>query len=189
MFELTLSHPFKLQSFDFCNWETHEDGKECHLQTCRDAPTLTSVPTLLWTTFLRSCSQTSEDFDCFSWLTPCSPVGTCRHFGGTRRHNPEDIEARCPGLSSYVADWIHCLAVSVPRGGVVGDLKVCFRAVAIKMRAFLAVAPCSLVQIDRRFTGAYCHHHKGDEFCNVHKCWFPCSWLNSVVIHMNPVHF
>jgi hypothetical protein len=32
-----------------------------------------------------------------------------------------------------------------------------------KMTVFWDVAPCSLVEIDRRFTGAYCLHHQGDK--------------------------
>jgi hypothetical protein len=31
------------------------------------------------------------------------------------------------------------------------------------MTVFWDVAPCSLVEIDRRFTGAYCLHYEGDE--------------------------
>jgi hypothetical protein len=31
----------------------------------------------------------------------------------------------------------------------------------MKMAVFLDVAPCSLVEIDRRFRGAYCLHHQG----------------------------
>jgi hypothetical protein len=30
------------------------------------------------------------------------------------------------------------------------------------MTAFLHVASCTLVEIDRRFKGAYCLHHRGD---------------------------
>jgi hypothetical protein len=32
-----------------------------------------------------------------------------------------------------------------------------------KMTVFWDVAPCSLVQIDRRFRGAYCLLHQGDK--------------------------
>jgi hypothetical protein len=34
----------------------------------------------------------------------------------------------------------------------------------IKMIVFWDVAPCSLVEIDPRFRGAYCLHHQGDEW-------------------------
>jgi hypothetical protein len=37
------------------------------------------------------------------------------------------------------------------------------RATNMKMIFFWDVAPCSLVDIDRRFTGAYCLHHQGDQ--------------------------
>jgi hypothetical protein len=32
------------------------------------------------------------------------------------------------------------------------------------MAVFLVVAPCRLVDIDRRFVGVYCLHHQGDEW-------------------------
>jgi hypothetical protein len=32
-----------------------------------------------------------------------------------------------------------------------------------KFRAFWDVVPCSHVQFDRRFRGAYCLHHQGDD--------------------------
>jgi hypothetical protein len=32
---------------------------------------------------------------------------------------------------------------------------------SMKMAVFWDVAPCSLIDIDRRFRGAYCHHHQG----------------------------
>jgi hypothetical protein len=32
-----------------------------------------------------------------------------------------------------------------------------------KMTVFWYVAPCSLLEIDRRFRGAYCFHHQGDK--------------------------
>jgi hypothetical protein len=35
----------------------------------------------------------------------------------------------------------------------------------MKMTVFWDVAPCTVVGIDRRFTGAYCLHQQGDE-CN-----------------------
>jgi hypothetical protein len=31
----------------------------------------------------------------------------------------------------------------------------------MKMAAFCDIAPCSLVEVDRRFRGAYCHHQYG----------------------------
>jgi hypothetical protein len=39
------------------------------------------------------------------------------------------------------------------------------RTVDLKMTVFWGVAPCSLVEIDRHFRGAYCLYHQGDE------CW------------------
>jgi hypothetical protein len=33
----------------------------------------------------------------------------------------------------------------------------------MKMTAFWDVAPCSVVEVYQYFTGAYCHHHQGDE--------------------------
>jgi hypothetical protein len=30
------------------------------------------------------------------------------------------------------------------------------------MKAFWDIAPCSLVEVDLRFRGAYCLHHQGD---------------------------
>jgi hypothetical protein len=37
-----------------------------------------------------------------------------------------------------------------------------------KIRAFWDVAPCSLVGADRRFRGAYCLYHQGDDWCSTH---------------------
>jgi hypothetical protein len=36
----------------------------------------------------------------------------------------------------------------------------------MKMAVFWVAAPCSLVEVYRRFKGAYCLHHQGDEFEN-----------------------
>jgi hypothetical protein len=33
----------------------------------------------------------------------------------------------------------------------------------MKMIAFWNIAPCNLVEMDRRFRRAYCLHHQGDE--------------------------
>jgi hypothetical protein len=33
-----------------------------------------------------------------------------------------------------------------------------------KFRVVWDVAPCSHVEVDRRFAGVYCLHHQGDEF-------------------------
>jgi hypothetical protein len=36
-------------------------------------------------------------------------------------------------------------------------------AVSLKMAVFWDVAPCSLVEVYRRFRGAYCLHHQGGD--------------------------
>jgi hypothetical protein len=36
-------------------------------------------------------------------------------------------------------------------------------AVSMKMAVFWVVAPCSLVEVYRRFRGSCCLHHQGDE--------------------------
>jgi hypothetical protein len=36
-------------------------------------------------------------------------------------------------------------------------------AASMKMTVFWDVAPCSLVDVYRRFRGTYCLHHQGDE--------------------------
>jgi hypothetical protein len=36
-------------------------------------------------------------------------------------------------------------------------------AAGMKMTAFLDIAPCTLVEVDRRFRGAYCLHYQVDE--------------------------
>jgi hypothetical protein len=33
----------------------------------------------------------------------------------------------------------------------------------MKMIALCDIAPCSLVEVDRRFRGMYCVHHQGDD--------------------------
>jgi hypothetical protein len=44
----------------------------------------------------------------------------------------------------------------------VGTLQI-FRAVSMKITAFCHIAPCNLVEVDRRFRGAYCLHNQGDD--------------------------
>jgi hypothetical protein len=43
------------------------------------------------------------------------------------------------------------------------------------MSIFWDVAPCSLVEIDRRFRGAYCLHHQGDVGPHTHSRILPHS--------------
>jgi hypothetical protein len=45
---------------------------------------------------------------------------------------------------------------------------VAYRIVYLmKMVAFWFVAPCSLLEVYRRFRSIYCHHHQGDKhLCN-----------------------
>jgi hypothetical protein len=38
----------------------------------------------------------------------------------------------------------------------------------LKFRVFWDVAPCSHVEVDRRFRGAYCLHHRPDDGGNTH---------------------
>jgi hypothetical protein len=40
---------------------------------------------------------------------------------------------------------------------------LCLSSLCFKTTAFWDIAPCILVEIDRRFRGAYCLHHQGDE--------------------------
>jgi len=37
-------------------------------------------------------------------------------------------------------------------------------AASMNMTAFCNIAPCSLVEVDRRFRGYYCLHHQGDDW-------------------------
>jgi hypothetical protein len=39
-----------------------------------------------------------------------------------------------------------------------------FMAASMKFRVFWDVVPCSHVEVDRSFRGAYCLHHQGEEF-------------------------
>jgi hypothetical protein len=41
-------------------------------------------------------------------------------------------------------------------------------AASMKFRLFWDVAPCSHVEVDRRFRGAYCLHHQGDDGGSAH---------------------
>jgi hypothetical protein len=41
-------------------------------------------------------------------------------------------------------------------------------AESMKMSAFWNIAPYSLVDVDRRFRGAYSLHNEGDECCHLH---------------------
>jgi hypothetical protein len=42
-------------------------------------------------------------------------------------------------------------------------------AASMKLRVFWDVVPCSQVDVDRRFRGAYClHHHCSDGGGNIH---------------------
>jgi hypothetical protein len=52
----------------------------------------------------------------------------------------------------------------------------------VKCGVFWDVAPCSQVEVDRRFRGAYCLHHQGDATCMKHLHVPTCilfSWLKS----------
>jgi hypothetical protein len=40
-----------------------------------------------------------------------------------------------------------------------------------KITAYWNIAPCSLVEVDRRFRGAYCLHHQGDEINTIAEFW------------------
>jgi hypothetical protein len=42
-------------------------------------------------------------------------------------------------------------------------LRVVWPKPMAKMTPFWDAAPCSLVEVDRRFRGAYCLHHSGDD--------------------------
>jgi hypothetical protein len=33
----------------------------------------------------------------------------------------------------------------------------------MKIKAFWDMVPCNLVELDRPFRGAYCHHYQGDD--------------------------
>jgi hypothetical protein len=58
------------------------------------------------------------------------------------------------GMSSHIRKW-----------KFKGDIIVRFHvltAESMKIRAFWDTAPCSL-GVDRRFRGAYCLHHQGEE--------------------------
>jgi hypothetical protein len=46
----------------------------------------------------------------------------------------------------------------------------------MKMTVFWDVAPCSLVETDWRFRGAYCHHHQDDELITQHLYFFCYSY-------------
>jgi hypothetical protein len=46
----------------------------------------------------------------------------------------------------------------------------------MKFRVFWDVAPCSHVEVGRRFGGAYCLHHQGDEFLNFTVSETECSY-------------
>jgi hypothetical protein len=43
-----------------------------------------------------------------------------------------------------------------------------FTAASIKIIAFWDIALCSLVEVDRRFRGAYCLHHRPDDGDSTH---------------------
>jgi hypothetical protein len=44
------------------------------------------------------------------------------------------------------------------------------KAMSMKMAVFWVVAPCSLVEVYRRFKGAFCLHHESDEYFVLVKC-------------------
>jgi hypothetical protein len=73
-----------------------------------------------------------------------------------RRMSDED---RRPVSTSKVKRGAGCNLNNVER------LQVLTAAI-MKIRAFWDVAPCSLVGVERRFRGAYCLHHQGDECPN-----------------------
>jgi hypothetical protein len=65
----------------------------------------------------------------------------------------------------FVAFWfisVVCFNTSEPNGKCVYHLLQQKIILRLKFRVFWDVAPCSHVEMDRRFRGAYCLHHQGD---------------------------
>jgi hypothetical protein len=42
----------------------------------------------------------------------------------------------------------------------------------MKMTAFWDIAPCILVEVDRRFRDVCCHHHQSDDGGGTRYCYF-----------------
>jgi hypothetical protein len=66
-------------------------------------------------------------------------------------------------FSNNIKVYRKLLTYLVKIGNVVVGFQV-LTAVSMKFRVFWDVAPCSHVEVDRRFRGAYCLHHQGDEW-------------------------
>jgi hypothetical protein len=53
--------------------------------------------------------------------------------------------------------------VIIQRENIRPSKKEMNKTITMKFSVFWDVAPCSEVDVDRRFRGAYCLHHQGDE--------------------------
>jgi hypothetical protein len=69
-----------------------------------------------------------------------------------------------PGNKHWIGGWTGSEAYwTFRRRQKSQTLKVeVITAVSMKMTVSWDVAPCSILEVDRRFRGAYCLHHQGD---------------------------
>jgi hypothetical protein len=90
------------------------------------------------------------------WIDTTSPV--CIHFV-QRMHKEEDITLRKPCQHNTVNScykYLNYFRTALLRGNSTCEIS------GMKMTVFWGVAPCSLVEVHRRFRGACCLHHEGD---------------------------
>jgi hypothetical protein len=81
-----------------------------------------------------------------------------RHHNAGENHN---IKAANKPLKKRNVVWLLCVRPSVTNQNFV-RFQVPSTA-SMKMTVFWVIAPCSLVEVYRRFRGTYCLHHQGDE--------------------------
>jgi hypothetical protein len=72
----------------------------------------------------------------------------------------DDLRAEC---DTSFKDYATLRMCSVNVDPLLDERFQVLTATSMKMTSFWDTAPCSLVDVDRRFRGAYCLHHQGDK--------------------------
>jgi hypothetical protein len=72
----------------------------------------------------------------------------------------DSLPARGPRVSHTITGLRNvCGITTIAKHTVIFQV---ISAASMQMTAFWNIPPCSLVEVDRRFGGAYCLHHQGD---------------------------
>jgi hypothetical protein len=89
------------------------------------------------------------------------PLGRSRHKRkGNIKIDLRETALEDVNLNHLVQDWDRWQAVVNTKRTVRFQI---LTAASMKFRVFWDILPCSQVDVDRCFRGAYCLHHQGDE--------------------------